>query len=113
MLPWWWLIIAYIISFVFVLMAAFLTIARSIEFGDTKTQKWLASIFSSFFSSILLSQPIKVICLTVFVACIKRKSTNDDDDDQEMAVQLDESEAIYLNEDEEYLHTMNVGHFCI
>ena len=91
-------------------MSAFFTIARSIEFGDTKTQKWLASIFSSFFSSILLSQPIKVICLTVFIACLKRKST-EDDDDKEMAVQLDENEAIYLNEDEEYLHEMNVRFF--
>ena len=105
MLPWWWLIIAYIISFLFVLMAAFFTISRSIEFGDTKTQKWLASILTSFLSSVLLSQPIKVICLTVFIACIKRKSNGDDV--KEMAVQLDENEAIYLNDDEEYLHFTN------
>ena len=105
MLPWWWLIIAYIISFLFVLMSAFFTIARSIEFGDTKTQKWLTSIFSSFFSSILLSQPIKVIGLTVFIACVKRKSAGDDD--KETSIQLDDSEAIYLNDDEEYLHSMN------
>ena len=103
-LPWWWLIIAYIISFLFVLMAAFLTIARSIEFGDVKTQKWLASILSSFLSSVLLSQPIKVICLTVFIACFKRKSKHDD---SEMSVQLHENEAIYLNDDEEYLQSMN------
>ncbi|CAF4780373.1 unnamed protein product, partial [Rotaria sp. Silwood2] len=34
-------------------------IARGIEFGDLKTQKWLTSILTGFFSSILLTQPIK------------------------------------------------------
>ena len=105
MLPWWWLIIAYIISFLFVLMAAFFTISRSIEFGDRKTQKWLVSILWSFLSSILLSQPIKVIFLTIFLACLKRKSA--DDEESDLVVQLDANEAIYLNDDEEYLHSMN------
>ncbi|CAF4743314.1 unnamed protein product, partial [Rotaria sp. Silwood2] len=34
-------------------------IARGIEFGDLKTQKWLTSVLTGFFSSILLTQPIK------------------------------------------------------
>ena len=92
-------------------MAAFFTIARSIEFGDLKTQKWLVSILASFLSSILLSQPLKVICLTIFVTFLKRKST--EDEDNEMTAQLDENEAMYLNEDEEYLHAMNVCFFPI
>ena len=104
MLPWWWLIIAYIISFLVVIMAAFFTIARSIEFGDAKTQKWLVSILASFFSSVLLSHPISVICLTVLIVCLKRKSAHDDD---VMALRLHDSEELYLNDDEEYLHDMN------
>jgi hypothetical protein len=35
-------------------------IARGIEFGDLKTQKWLTSILTSFFSSVFLTQPSKV-----------------------------------------------------
>ena len=92
-------------------MAAFLTIARSIEFGDLKTQKWLVSILASFLSSILLSQPLKVICLTIFVTCLRRKST--EDEDNELTAHLDENEAMYLDEDEEYLHAMNVCFFPI
>lgn len=38
----------------------FFIIARGIEFGDLKTQKWLTSLLSGFFSSILLIQPLKV-----------------------------------------------------
>ena len=105
MLPWWWLIIAYVISFVVVIMAVFFTIARSIEFGDRKTQKWLVSIFASFLSSVLFSQPMKVICLTVFIVCLKRQSTKDNDN--QMALWLHNNEELYLNDDEEYLHDMN------
>ena len=104
MLPWWWLIIAYIISFLVVIMAAFFTVSRSIEFGDAKTQKWLVSILASFLSSIFFSQPISVISMTVFIVCIKRKSAHDDD---VMALRLHDSEELYLNDDEEYLHDMN------
>ncbi len=43
-------------------MSIVLILARGIEFGDTKVHKWLTSMIVGFFSSILLSQPIKV-CL--------------------------------------------------
>jgi hypothetical protein len=35
-------------------------IGRGIEFGDLKSQKWLTSILSGFFSSIFLTEPLKV-----------------------------------------------------
>jgi hypothetical protein len=35
-------------------------IASGIEFGDLKSQKWLISILSGLFSSIFLTQPLKV-----------------------------------------------------
>ena len=79
--PWWCLIVAYSISLLFVGASVFLIIARSIEFGDLKTQKWLTSLVTGFFSSILLSQPIKVVCLTIFFACFTRTSSNADDED--------------------------------
>lgn len=58
--PWWCLFIAYGISLIFAAISMFFIIARGIEFGDLKTQKWLASLLSGFFSSILLIQPLKV-----------------------------------------------------
>jgi len=59
-LPWWFIFIAYGLCVILLAMSIIFIIARGIEFGDVKTQKWLISILSGFFSSILLSQPIKV-----------------------------------------------------
>ena len=61
--PWWCLFLAYGLSLLLVIVSIFFLIARGIEFGDLKTQKWLTSLISGFFSSILLVQPIKVIDL--------------------------------------------------
>jgi len=60
MFPWWCLFVAYGLSFILAGISAFFIIARGIEFGDLKIQKWLTSLISGFFSSILLIQPIKV-----------------------------------------------------
>ncbi|CAF3596750.1 unnamed protein product [Rotaria sp. Silwood1] len=61
MFPWWFLFIIYGLSFLLAISSTFFIIARGIEFGDLKTQKWLTSLISGFFSSILLIQPLKVI----------------------------------------------------
>lgn len=95
MFPWWCLFIAYAISFLFVGMSAFLIIARSIEFGDSKTQKWLTSLVTGFFSSVLLSQPSKVALLTIVFAFFTRRSTKETDREAEGF--LDEEVEIYVN----------------
>ena len=51
---------AYALSLIIVGISSLFIIARGIEFGDEKTQKWLVSLVIGFFSSILLTQPIKV-----------------------------------------------------
>jgi hypothetical protein len=60
--PWWCLFIAYAFSYLLIGISIVFIIARGIEFGQTTTEKWLTSMITSLFSSILLSQPIKV-CL--------------------------------------------------
>jgi hypothetical protein len=66
--PWWCLFIAYGLSLVCICTSILFIIARGIEFGDVKTQKWLTSILTGFFSSILFTQPIKVsVRLVTFV----------------------------------------------
>ena len=100
-LPWWFIFVAYGLSFFVVGISALFIIARGIEFGDTKTRKWLTSSISGFFSSILLTQPVKVIFMAIFFALIIRKDNDDiienDDDD------------IFLDGDEEYLHAFDDG----
>ena len=58
--PWWWIFIAYGLCLLLVGLSVVFIIARGIEFGDLKTQQWLASILSGFFSSIFLTEPLKV-----------------------------------------------------
>ncbi|UJR18997.1 hypothetical protein I4U23_022127 [Adineta vaga] len=99
--PWWCIFIAYGLCFVFVALSILFIIARGIEFGDEKTQKWLTSILSSFFSSILLTQPLKIVSLAIIFACFCRES-NDDKEANEL---LDDND-IGLEVDEEYLHTI-------
>jgi hypothetical protein len=61
--PWWCVFVAYGLSLIFAIISIFFIIARGIEFGDLKTQKWLTSLITGFFSSIFLIQPIKVFSL--------------------------------------------------
>jgi hypothetical protein len=58
--PWWCLFIVYGLCFILMGISSVFIIARGIEFDDLKSQKWLTSILTGFFSSIILIQPIKV-----------------------------------------------------
>ncbi|CAF1401522.1 unnamed protein product [Adineta steineri] len=101
MFPWWCLFFAYILSFILVLVSSFFIIVRGIQFGDLKTQKWLTSLISGFFSSILLIQPLKIVALAIFFAFFIRKS----DKDNEEAEYLDDNDDFDLNHNEEYIHS--------
>jgi hypothetical protein len=61
--PWWFKIIAYILSFIFAFLSLFFIVIKGISFGDEKVNKWLTSILVSFFSSVLLIQPLQVYLL--------------------------------------------------
>jgi len=58
--PWWFKIIAYALSFIFMAVSSAVVIFQGIEFGDEKCGKWLSSLVISFFTSVLLTQPLKV-----------------------------------------------------
>ena len=58
--PWWFKFIAYVLSFAFAAVSIFFVIVKGIEFGNEKVAKWLTSLVISFFSSVLLTQPIQV-----------------------------------------------------
>ena len=64
--PWWCLFIAYGLSFLLMGLSILFIIARGIEFGEIKVEKWLTSLITSFLSSLLLSQPIKV-CFYILI----------------------------------------------
>jgi hypothetical protein len=80
--PWWCLFVVYGLCLILTGISIFFIIVRGIEFGDLKSQKWLTSILTGFFSSILLTQPLKILSLAIFFACFCR-NTNDDQEANE------------------------------
>ncbi|CAF4382969.1 unnamed protein product, partial [Adineta steineri] len=103
--PWWCIFIAYGLCILLVGVSIIFIIARGIEFGDEKTQKWLISILSGFFSSIFLTQPLKIVCLAIFFAFFCHKSN----DDKEANEYLDDDDQFDLNDNQEYLHSIKVN----
>ncbi len=58
--PWWFRIFAYILSFSFASVSLFFVIIKGLVFGNEMVTKWITSIVISFFTSVVLTQPIKV-----------------------------------------------------
>lgn len=59
-LPWWFKIIAYILSVSISIVSVVFIIVKGIEFGDETVQKWLVSFIISVLTSFLLTQPFQV-----------------------------------------------------
>ncbi|CAM2704890.1 unnamed protein product [Rotaria socialis] len=98
-LPWWFIFIAYALSFFVVVTSGFFILARGIELGDDKTRKWLTSSITGFFSSILLTQPVKVLFMAIFFALFIRR-------DEDIMIDDDEYD-LFLEGDEQYLHVFD------
>ncbi|CAF0940715.1 unnamed protein product [Adineta steineri] len=98
--PWWCLFVAYGLSMIIIIISIFFIIVRGIEFGDIKTQQWLTSVLTGFFSSVVLTQPIKILCLAIFFICFCRNSSND----KETIEYINEDDEFNLSNDEDSLH---------
>jgi hypothetical protein len=66
-LPWWFKIVAYVMSFTFMVVSAFFTVVKGISLGDTTTGKWLTSFVVSAASSCLITQPLQVCSKFTFL----------------------------------------------
>jgi polycystin 1L2 len=98
-LPWWCVIVGWILLWITVgLCVAFVTF-YGIMFQDDKCKKWITSMFISFFTSVLLTQPIKVLLFALFFALIFKKPFDDEDVDE-----MEDEEDPNLGPDEMYLH---------
>ena len=112
--PWWCKIIAYIISFVFACVSLFFVIIKGLTLGNEKVTKWLTSLIISFFSSMLLTQPIQIALLTfVFVAIFRsaddKYDLDSDDDDDEKNINLNAKHAVVPNEKENVCNKNNIN----
>ena len=79
--PWWFKIIAYILSFIFSAVSIVFIIFQGISFGDEKVGKWLTSLAVSFLTSVFLTQPLHVTAIAVLLAMIFKKPIDDNTKD--------------------------------
>ena len=95
-LPYWFIYVAYGLSFVAVATSGSFVIMYGMEFGPDKSAMWLSSMTISFLQDVLLTQPIKVFILaTLFALLIK---------DPKKAEEDSYAEVNALANDEEWLH---------
>ncbi|XP_055361208.1 polycystic kidney disease protein 1-like 2 [Betta splendens] len=72
-LPWWFVFVGWLLVFATSVVAGFFTMLYGLKFGKERSISWLVSMNISFFQSILVIQPIKVLCLAVFFALVIKK----------------------------------------
>ena len=72
-LPWWFVYFAWILVIAVSLTTGFFTILYGLSFGKQKQEKWLLALFVSIFQDVLISQPLKIFAISVFIAFIIRK----------------------------------------
>ncbi|CAG0925741.1 unnamed protein product, partial [Notodromas monacha] len=93
-LPWWCVIVAWILVIICFCVSIFFLWAYGIQFGNEKATKWVSSLIFSFLSSVMVVEPIKILCLAmVFSAVCKSADTADDadEDEEDPALEWDES----------------------
>ncbi len=70
--------------------AGFFTILYGLQFGKRRQEQWLTALVISVFQDILVSQPIKIFALSLFVAFVIRKPNNVDVNEENDKLMQDE-----------------------
>ena len=81
-LPWWCSIIGWVLLWITVAVSVAFVTFYAITFEDEKSRKWLTSLLLSFFSSVLLTQPVKIIFFALIYALILRKPIEEPVDEE-------------------------------
>ncbi|KAK3767525.1 hypothetical protein RRG08_003958 [Elysia crispata] len=77
-LSWWWVIIAWIILIICTLGSAALVTFYGISFKDDQCKKWITSLIMSFFTSVFITQPLKVILTALLLSLIFKDSGDEE-----------------------------------
>eukprot|EP00094_Tigriopus_californicus_P011733 TCALIF_11336-PA protein Name:"Similar to lov-1 Location of vulva defective 1 (Caenorhabditis elegans)" AED:0.02 eAED:0.02 QI:96/0.94/0.83/1/0.71/0.80/36/119/3138 len=86
--------VSWTLCLLMIFFGVFFLWAFAIQFGNDVTYQWLSSMLVTFFTSVVLLDPFKVVLITMIVACIVKDIDLDDDDvdeDEEMAVVANQS----------------------
>ena len=73
-LPYFFIYIAYAICYLASAASIFFTLLYSIQWGKETSTEWVISMVTSFFQSVLLLQPIKVVIVAIVCALVLKSS---------------------------------------
>ncbi|KAI4875931.1 hypothetical protein NFI96_034519 [Prochilodus magdalenae] len=79
-LPWWFVFVGWFLVAATSGVSAYFTMMYGLTYGKERSISWLISMTVSFFESLLLTQPVKVLGFAVFFALVVKSVDNDDDD---------------------------------
>ncbi|XP_061578916.1 polycystin-1-like protein 2 [Cololabis saira] len=75
--PWWFVFVGWLLVIATSFVSGYFTMLYGLKFGKDRSINWLVSMIVSFFQSLLLIQPVKVLCLAVFFALVVKKLDED------------------------------------
>lgn len=114
-LPHWLVYVAWVLCFLSSVTSALFTVFYSLSWGPEIANKWLLAFVTSFFQSILIIQPLKVVLVALLFAMIIRKpidSGDEGNDKKEVKASPDGKETgddvllDYDEDDERYRYEM-------
>ncbi|XP_010795554.1 polycystic kidney disease protein 1-like 2, partial [Notothenia coriiceps] len=77
-LPWWFICVGWALMIASSFVSGYFTMLYGLKFGKERSASWLVSMIVSFFQSILVIQPLKVIFLAIFFALVIKKVDEED-----------------------------------
>ncbi|NXM88594.1 PK1L2 protein, partial [Oenanthe oenanthe] len=79
-LPWWFVFIAWFLVAATSGVSGFFTMLYGLHYGKENSIKWLISMVISFFESLFITQPLKVLGFAAFFALVMKKVEHEDEE---------------------------------
>ncbi|OCT84402.1 hypothetical protein XELAEV_18022555mg [Xenopus laevis] len=79
-LPWWFVFIGWLLVAATSGVSAFFTMLYGLHYGKDSSIKWLISMAISFFESLFITQPLKVLGFAAFFALVLKKVEPEDEE---------------------------------
>ncbi|XP_033098968.1 polycystic kidney disease protein 1-like 2 [Anneissia japonica] len=76
--PWWMIYLAWLVLFLCEGMSAYAIMLYGLKFGKQKSMDWLVSILVSFFSNVIVVQPVKMFVVAAIVSLVFKAHKKED-----------------------------------
>lgn len=92
-LPYCFIFFAYALCYLASAASIFFTLLYSIQWGKETSTDWVIAMVTSFFQSVLLLQPVKVVLVAIMMAlCVKKASDADDNSYDNLVIKTSNTE---------------------